>query len=172
MTDADTSGAPAEARWPAFRLWTALFVERGGEILLLKRAVGEMTGGWYLPGGAVDAGETVEDGAKRELMEEAGLSPDGPLTCVAVAEMSVYGADSLQILYACACDEGEVVLSNEHSVARWMDPGAYRARYFSDDVLARVDVGDARTGTMLRNIRAALDAYLTWRSMRDQAAGA
>ena len=142
-----------------FRLSSAVFVQRNGEILLLKRAMGEAVGGWYLPGGAVDPGETVEEGAKRELVEEAGLVASGPLTVVAVAHMHVYGHDSLQVLYACDCTEGDVVISHEHSGFRWMDPHAYRDRYFNDDILARVE---GPPGDMLRNIRDAIDAYLAW----------
>lgn len=155
---------------PLFALSTAVFVERGDEILLLKRAGGEMTGGWYMPGGAVDAGETVEEGARRELLEEAGLVPGGPLTCVGVAHMRAYGVESLQVLYACACPEGEVVLSQEHSAARWMAADAYRARYYNDDVLRLFEQSDPRVHTMLTNIRAAIDAYLEWRRMRAGAA--
>jgi 8-oxo-dGTP diphosphatase len=164
---AQLGGAPSGV----FRLSTALFVERGDEILVLKRAGGEMTGGWYLPGGAVDPGETVEEGAVRELREEAGLVPSGPLTCVAVAHMHVYGQDSLQVLYACACPDGDVVLSDEHSAARWMAADAYRERYFNDAVLSLFEDRDPRVWTMLRNIREAIDAYLRWREMR-AAAGA
>jgi 8-oxo-dGTP diphosphatase len=60
-----------------FTLSSAVFVQRHGNILILKRAGGEGTGGWYLPGGAVDAGETVEESARRELLEEAGSSRAG-----------------------------------------------------------------------------------------------
>jgi 8-oxo-dGTP pyrophosphatase MutT (NUDIX family) len=91
---------PGEA---VFRLSAAVFAERDGQILVLKRSLGEAVGGWYLPGGAVDPGETVEEAARRELFEEAGITPSGPLTCVAVAHMHVYGRDSLQVLYRCAC---------------------------------------------------------------------
>ena len=146
-----------------FALSSAVFAERDGQILILKRAGGVMTGGWYLPGGAVDPGETVEESARRELLEESGLVPDGPLTCVGVAHMRVYGQESLQVLYRCACSSGDVVLSDEHSGARWIDPVAYRDRYFSD---AAIDgVGNERAVAMLRSIRAAIDAYLDWRRM-------
>src|ERR1700682_3331701 len=109
-----TDSAETQFSVPLFALSAAVFAERDGQILILKRAVGEAVGSWYLPGGAVDAGETVEEGARRELREECGLEP-GPLTCVAVAHMHVYGQDSLQVLYRCACPRGEVVLSDEHS---------------------------------------------------------
>lgn len=146
-----------------YRLSSAVFAQRDGKILVFKRAVGEAVGGWYLPGGALDAGEDIETCARRELREECGLVPDGPLVCVAVAHMRVYGADSLQVLYAADCTQGAVAISHEHSDYRWIDPGEYAARYFSDDVIGNVARADARIGEMMRNIAAALAAYLRWR---------
>ena len=156
---------------PLFALSAAVFAERDGQILLLKRAGGAMTGGWYLPGGAVDPGETVEEAAVRELLEESGLRPSGPLTCVGVSHMHVYGHDSLQVLYAAECADGEVVLSHEHSASRWIDPQQYRDG-FSDETIARLSAGDARAVTMLEGIRDAIDAYLRWRALRDAAGAA
>ncbi|MDP9236766.1 MAG: NUDIX hydrolase [Chloroflexota bacterium] len=154
---------------PLFTLSSAVFAQRAGEILILKRASGEATGGWYLPGGAVDAGETVEESARRELFEEAGLVPSGPLTCVAVAHSHVYGHQSLGVLYAADCAEGDVVLSHEHTAARWIDPVVYRDRYFGDDVVQGFAASNPRAGEMLANISRALDSYLDWRALRGPA---
>jgi hypothetical protein len=55
------------------------------------------------------------------------------------------------------------VLSDEHSAARWIDPVAYRERYFSDDVIARFAAANGRVSTMLSNIRDAIDCYLEYR---------
>jgi 8-oxo-dGTP diphosphatase len=149
---------------PSFRLSSAVFAQRDGDILLLKRAMGAATGSWYLPGGALDPGETIEECARRELFEECGLAIPGPLTVVAVAHMHVYGHESLQILFAGDCAEGEPEISEEHSAFRWLDPRAYRERYFTDATLAALAERDARAADMTRNIRDAIDAYLAWRS--------
>jgi 8-oxo-dGTP diphosphatase len=150
---------------PAYRLSSAVFVQRDGKILILKRAVGAAVGGWYLPGGALDLGETIDECARREMLEECGLAPAAGMTCVAVAHMRVYGYDSLQVLYACDCPDGEVTLSEEHSGYRWIDPREYRDRYFSDDVISGFADSHARLGEMVRNIGEAVDAYLRWREL-------
>lgn len=43
------------------------------KILLCKRAIEPRFGYWTIPSGFMENGETVEDGAKREAMEEAGI---------------------------------------------------------------------------------------------------
>src|SRR3954466_12851539 len=50
---------------------------RGPEVLLQHRAWWSHHGGtWGTPGGALQHGETVDDGALREVREELGLMPD------------------------------------------------------------------------------------------------
>ncbi len=44
--------------------------DEAGRLLLVRH---NYLPGWYLPGGAVDAGETIFAAAKRELEEETGL---------------------------------------------------------------------------------------------------
>ena len=52
-----------------------LVVTIGEQVVFVKRANPPF--GWAIPGGYVDVGETAEEAAKRELMEETGL--DMPL---------------------------------------------------------------------------------------------
>lgn len=48
-------------------------IEIDGKILLLKRAIEPALGDWVIPGGFVDAGETVPHAAIRETREESSL---------------------------------------------------------------------------------------------------
>ena len=41
------------------------------QVLLCRRAIGPREGFWNVPGGYMENGETVEEGAKREVWEEA-----------------------------------------------------------------------------------------------------
>ena len=42
-------------------------------VLLIQRGHAPMLGEWSLPGGALEVGETLEEGVKREVLEETGL---------------------------------------------------------------------------------------------------
>jgi ADP-ribose pyrophosphatase YjhB (NUDIX family) len=46
---------------------------RDGKVLLVKRGRPPIRGVYAFPGGRVEAGETFEDAASRELLEETGL---------------------------------------------------------------------------------------------------
>lgn len=46
----------------------------GEQVLLCKRAIEPRHGFWTLPAGFMELGETVEDGARRETVEEAGAT--------------------------------------------------------------------------------------------------
>lgn len=48
-------------------------VRRGDRFLLVRRAKEPNKGRWGFPGGVQELGETVVDGARRELAEETGL---------------------------------------------------------------------------------------------------
>lgn len=60
-----------DGRWPRAAASAVLF--RGEAVLLVERAEGPSAGLWSLPGGEIEAGETAEAAARREVEEETGL---------------------------------------------------------------------------------------------------
>ena len=59
-------------------------VLRGDRALVVRRANPPMPGRWGFPGGVLELGETVAQGAMRELFEETGVKAEaaGPLTVI------------------------------------------------------------------------------------------
>ena len=52
----------------------------GGRVVLVKRRHAPLAGQWSLPGGAIELGETLHEGLRRELSEEIGIETKiGPL---------------------------------------------------------------------------------------------
>jgi 8-oxo-dGTP diphosphatase len=49
-------------------------VMKDGKILLVKRGVDPNKGLWAIPGGSLKLGETLQEGAEREIMEETGIT--------------------------------------------------------------------------------------------------
>jgi 8-oxo-dGTP pyrophosphatase MutT (NUDIX family) len=144
------------AKPATFAMGTAVYAERSdGKILLLLRAGDEASfgGQWFLPGGMVDDGELPVAGAVRELMEEAGIEPDGPLRLVGLYPIPAYGPNVLMVSYACSVGDGDVVISHEHHDSRWIEPERMRAA-FTDERVG----GDA--SGFLGDIRDDLDRFI------------
>ena len=59
-------------------------VMRDDRVLVVRRANPPMVGRWGFPGGVLELGETVAQGAMRELIEETGVTAEaaGPLTVI------------------------------------------------------------------------------------------
>lgn len=146
---------------PMYALGATVYVERGDEILLLKRAAGSaLAGQWFLPGGGIERDELPEDGARRELLEEAGLEIEGELELIGAYPMHAYGLDMLNLSYrGRVSDDVEVIVSHEHDGARWVRPADMRL-LLDDTFIAQLSAGDERIRTLLTHIAADLDRYL------------
>jgi 8-oxo-dGTP diphosphatase len=49
-------------------------VIRDGQVLLVRRGVAPSEGLWAIPGGMLELGETLQEGAEREIFEETGVT--------------------------------------------------------------------------------------------------
>lgn len=67
-------------------------------VLLIRHSY---TGGWHLPGGGVNRGETVAAAIRREVREEVGLSVDGPVRLLGVyARFAAGASDHVSVFVA------------------------------------------------------------------------
>src|SRR5260370_160495 len=70
----------------------ALIILEDDRILLVERGNEPLKGYWSLPGGAVETGESLRDGVKREILEETGLTIE-PMQVVEIFERIMADAD-------------------------------------------------------------------------------
>ena len=128
--------AVADARaYPArpFLAVSAAIV-RDGKFLLVRRARPPASGLYSLPGGVVEAGETLKEALVREIAEETGMRIE-PLALAGFRETIARDGDRrverhfVILCFAARWLAGEPVLNGELDDARWIDPselGAYR----------------------------------------------
>jgi len=91
-------------------------------VLLLKRSADQHCAGlWSFPGGKVEAGESFEVAARRELREETGLSGTG-WRCLGVHQFEYPDRLLSFHLYRCDCDAGLLVMDTCEAEAVWVNP--------------------------------------------------
>jgi len=145
-----------------FTVSASVFLHRDGEILILKRAGGYASGGWFVPGGHVEFGETPLQAAVRETEEEAGIVLD-PATLSLVGVTTYYPEPDLQhlgVIYLAPCPaEAECVLNEEHAGFRWVTPEYYRRRFLDEERTRTLGIGDDLVLTT-REIRRVTEAVM------------
>ena len=105
---------------PALTTDCVVFDARG-RVLLIRRKHEPFRGGYALPGGFVDVGETVEHACRRELMEETGLEV-GALRLIGV--YSDPGRDprghTCSVAYLGGVDRADVRAGDDAAAAEWV----------------------------------------------------
>ena len=90
-----------------------------GRILLCKRAIEPQKGWWTLPAGFLELGESAEDGARREAMEEAGavLTIDRLL-----AVYSILRNSQVQLIYRAILENPDEIKAGPESLELQLVP--------------------------------------------------
>jgi 8-oxo-dGTP diphosphatase len=105
----------------------------GNRVVLVRRGQEPLKGEWSLPGGALELGETLEQGILREVQEETGLRVEA-ISVVEVldrivadeaAELNAGNARKIRyhyvlIDYLCRVVGGELAASSDAADARWV----------------------------------------------------
>lgn len=55
------------------KVGVATFVLKDGKVLMLRRKGAHGPGSWGAPGGHLEFGESIEEGGRREILEETGI---------------------------------------------------------------------------------------------------
>src|ERR1043166_784936 len=146
MTGADPRAYPAR---PFVAVSAAIY--RDGRILVVRRARAPGRDLFSLPGGVVEAGETLAEAVAREVLEETGLTVE-PVQLAGYREVIVRdtegGVERPFVIppFACRWRAGEASPSDEVAEARWVKPG---------------EIADLKTTTGLAEIVAAAMVHLT-----------
>ena len=96
----------------------------GDQVLLIRRGQQPMKGQWSLPGGALEVGETLLDGVRREVREETGLEVE-PVALIEVLDRIVRDEDGrvrfhyVLVDYLCRVTGGELCCATDAVDARW-----------------------------------------------------
>ena len=100
---------------------------RDGKVLIVRRARKPALGVYTLPGGVVEAGETLEQAIVREVKEETALDI-APVTLAGHREVVIRDGEGrverhfVILCFAARWLGGEPALNEELDEARWVDP--------------------------------------------------
>jgi 8-oxo-dGTP diphosphatase len=102
----------------------------GTKVLLIRRGNPPLKGEWSLPGGALELGETLQQGVVREVFEETGLTV-APLGLVELLDRIIQDEESGRVRYhyvlidfACRVTGGSPLAGGDADEVRWVERAA------------------------------------------------
>lgn len=118
---------PDDRRYPKRPiLGVGAIILEAGRVLLVERGREPLKGYWSVPGGVLEIGEKLQDGVRREALEETGLSIE-PLLVVEIFERIMHDSAGtaeyhyVLVDYLCRVMGGTLQPGDDVSQARWID---------------------------------------------------
>ncbi len=121
----------------------------GNKVLLVRRGQEPLKGEWSLPGGALELGETLQQGVVREVLEETGLTV-APAGIVEVLDRITQDDSSGRVRYhyvlvdfLCHVAGGMLCGASDAEEARWVEredlqeQGCYRVAPLTVQVIEK-----------------------------------
>jgi 8-oxo-dGTP diphosphatase len=120
-----------------------------GRVLLIKRAKAPLLGEWSIPGGMLELGETLRQGAEREALEETGLvvrATDllGVFDRIVPDETKRTLYHYVLIDFLCQKISGDVLAAADASDARWFNRADLSSLSLPSETLKVLEMGIAK----------------------------
>lgn len=123
-----------------------------GRVLLIRRGKEPLKGHWSLPGGSVEAGETLQQALEREMREETGLAVQvGPLI-TAFDRIERRGAALVYhyviLDFLCRREAGEARAGSDAEAVAWAGPDELPAFDLHEKALEVIGAGFRLAATL------------------------
>jgi 8-oxo-dGTP pyrophosphatase MutT (NUDIX family) len=109
-----------------------IVIDRDDRVLLIEGRDStrpESSTWWITPGGGLDEGESLEQAARRELLEETGLEiATGRVLAIVPDRYGQDGVPTLNIFYVAQVVEGDAQPASDVAEIGWFDPDALPPR--------------------------------------------
>lgn len=126
-------------------------LERDGEYLLVQEAQEKCRGKWSIPAGALDVGETLIEGMKREVYEESGFSVE-PTGICQIGNKKEPELIFASVIFTTKIKSGEIKFDPEEILdAKWFsyEEIVAMANKVRDKELVTGAINNARTGKVV-----------------------
>jgi 8-oxo-dGTP diphosphatase len=127
----------------------AIIIE-DGRVALVKRGHPPLVGEWSIPGGAMEVGETVREGAAREAREETGLKVE-VLELLGIYDRLLRDEEGrvryqyLLVDFLCSRVSGDLCAAGDADETRWFTPEEVEQLPLPEDTAEVIRLGFERT---------------------------
>lgn len=122
-----------------------------GRVLLVRRGQAPLRGEWSIPGGALELGETLHQGLRREMLEETGLEV-APVEMLEVLDRILRDDERrvryhyVLIDYLCTPVSGQARAASDAEECRWVRPDELSGYQLRPETLCVLEKAFARAG--------------------------